>query len=190
MKVPIFIKEIIPFVFLYSCLIFISIGLDYLLHYLNLFYIGRYLGPIGTVLILISFIYSLNKHKIIHIGSSPQLLKIHEILAFIGSILILVHAGIHFNAILPWLAIVSLLINVASGLIGKFILKMANLDLLSNRKELVSSGMSESEIEKNLSFDSIVVKGLKKWRMIHLPIAYTLGILSLLHLISILIFSS
>jgi hypothetical protein len=101
-----------------------------------------------------------------------------------------VHAGIHFNAILPWLAILSLLINVASGLVGKFILKMANLDLLSNRKELVSSGMSESEIEKNLSFDSIVVKGLKKWRMIHLPIAYTLGILSLLHLISILIFSS
>jgi hypothetical protein len=49
--------------------------------------------------------------------------------------------------------------------------------------------MSKDEAEKKLFFDTITVNAMKKWRVVHLPIAYTLGILSLLHIITILIFS-
>ncbi len=189
MKLPIFTKQVLPFLFLYSIMIFITIIIDFILHYYQLVYIGRYLGLIGTCIILISFVYSLRKRKIIQSGSPKELLKMHEYLAWIGSVLILVHAGIHFNALLPWLAILLLLINVASGLVGKFLLKKANLSLSARRKELLASGMTIEEADKKLFFDTITVDAMKKWRVVHLPIAFTLGILSLLHIITILIFS-
>ena len=106
-------------------MILITIVIDYSLHYFHLDFIGRQLGLIGTLIILISFAYSLTKRKIIHFGPPKILLKLHEYLAWIGSVLLLVHSGIHFNAILPWLATVMLLINVASGLVGKYLLKNA-----------------------------------------------------------------
>ena len=189
MKLPIFIKQVLPFLFLYSLMIFITIIIDYILHYYHLVFIGRYLGLIGTCIILISFVYSLRKRKIIQSGSPKELLKMHEYLAWIGSVLILVHAGIHFNALLPWLAILMLLINVASGLVGKFLLKNATLSLSASRQELIASGMTLEEADKKLFFDTITVDAMKKWRVVHLPIAFTLGILSLLHIITILIFS-
>ncbi len=189
MKLPIFIKQVLPFLFLYSLMIFITIVIDFILHYYHLVFIGRYLGLIGTCFILSSFVYSLRKRKIIQLGSPKGFLKMHEYHAWIGSVLILVHAGIHFNALLPWLAILMLLINVASGLIGKFLLKNASLSLSTSRQELIASGMTLEETDKKLFFDTITVDAMKKWRVVHLPIAFTLGILSLLHIITILIFS-
>jgi hypothetical protein len=170
-------------------MILITIVIDFILHYYHLVYVGRYLGIIGTCVILVSFVYSLRKRKIIQSGSPNDFLKLHEYSAWIGSILILVHAGIHFNALLPWLAILMLLINVASGLVGKFLLKNANLSLSASRQELIASGMTLEEADKNLFFDTIMVDAMRKWRVIHLPIAFTLGILTLLHIRTILIFS-
>ena len=170
-------------------MIFITIIIDYLLHYFHLVFIGRYLGVIGTCIIMVSFFYSLRKRKIIQSGSPKDLLLIHEYLAWIGSVLLLVHAGIHFNAILPWLAVLLLLMNVASGLVGKFLLKKASLALSSNRQKLQLSGVSEEEADKQLFLDTITVDAMRKWRVVHLPMAFALGILSLLHIVTILLFS-
>ena len=103
--------------------------------------------------------------------------------------MLLVHAGIHFNAILPWLAILMLLIAVASGLIGKFLLKKSSDSLKERKQALSSSGMNASEIERKLFFDSLTVDMIKKWRVVHLPITLILAVLSLLHIVTILIFS-
>ncbi len=170
-------------------MILTTIIIDYFLHYFHLVYIGRYLGLIGTCTILISFTYSLRKRKIIMYGLPKELLKMHEYLAWIGSVLILVHAGIHFNAILPWLAILMLLINVASGLVGKFLIRNASITLSSKKQELINSGMNIEEVDKKLFFDTITVDAMRKWRVVHLPIAFTLGILSLIHIVTILIYS-
>jgi len=189
MKHPIFTKQVLPFLFLYSLMILMTIVIDFILHYYHLIYVGRYLGIIGTCIILFSLVYSLRKRKIIQCGSPIDFLKWHEYLAWIGSVLILVHAGIHFNALLPWLAILMLLINVASGLVGKFLLKNASLSLSASRQELLASGLTIKEADKNLFFDTVMVDAMRKWRVVHLPIAFTLGILALLHIITILIFS-
>ena len=189
MKLPIVVLQVLPFLFLYTLMILVTIIIDYLLHYFQLVYVGRYLGLIGTCFILISFVYSLRKRKLIQLGSPKELLKMHEQLAWIGSVLLLVHAGIHFNSLLPWLAVLMLLINVASGLVGKFLLKNSSLELNSRKQELLQAGMSKEEADKKLFLDTITVDAMKKWRVIHLPIAFTLGILSLLHIITILIFS-
>ena len=110
-------------------------------------------------------------------------------MAWIGSILVLVHAGIHFNALLPWLAILMLLINVASGLVGKFLLQKSAESLKERKLELLATGISKEEVEKSVFFDSVTVDTMRKWRLVHLPIALLLGILSLLHIITIILFA-
>lgn len=169
-------------------MIFIAIAIDYFLHRLELISIGYYLSYIGTAFIIISFIYSLRKRKLIESGSPKKLLILHEYLAWTGSIFILVHAGIHFNALLPWLAVLMMLIAVASGLVGKFLLKKASESLRDKRKLLTDSGLSKEDAEKKLFFDSITLDLMKKWRVIHLPITFLFGLLSLIHIITIIMF--
>lgn len=189
MKKPLMVKYFLPFMQWYALMIFIAIGIDFILHQFDLVFIGRYLGTAGTIVILVSFIYSLRKRKIIKSGSPKQLLLLHEYLAWAGSIMLLVHAGIHFNAWLPWLAIVMLLISVGSGLVGKFLLKRANETLKERRAGLIRTGISKEEVDKKLFFDSITVDLMKKWRVVHLPITLLLGLLALLHILSIIMFS-
>lgn len=171
-------------------MIFIAIVIDYFFHLYQVTSVGRYLGYGGTAVILASFVYSLRKRKLIEWGSPKKLLALHEYMAWAGSVMILVHAGIHFNALLPWLAVLMLLIAVASGLTGKFLLKSASQALKEKHAALVKSGLSKEEAEKKLFFDSITVGVMKKWRAVHLPITLILAILVLLHIISEFMFSS
>ena len=189
MKRAILLKYVLPFIQWYLLMILIAVAIDYFLHRLQLISIGLYSGYVGTLLIVVSFIYSLRKRRIIESGSPKKLLVLHEYLAWAGSVLLIVHAGIHFNAILPWLALVMLLINVASGLVGKFLLKKANESLIESRQELIKSGVSNSDADKQLFWDSITVDLMKKWRVVHLPISLLFGLLALLHIISVVIYS-
>jgi hypothetical protein len=189
LKNSIAVRQVLPFLQWYGLMILITLFADYLLHRLQLVYIGRYLGYAGTALVLLSFLYSLRKRKIIESGSPKKFLAAHEYLSWAGSILILIHAGIHFNAILPWLAILMLLIVVASGLTGKYLLKKANETLKEKRKDLLAAGASKEEADKKLFFDSVTVDVMKKWRIVHMPITFLLGILSLLHIITIIMYS-
>lgn len=189
MTKPLFVKYVLPFLQWYALMIFLAIAIDYFLHRFQMVFIGRYLGFAGTFVIIISFIYSLRKRKIIRSGSPKQLLLLHEYLAWVGSIMLLVHAGIHFNAVLPWLAILALLIAVASGLVGKFLLKRANESLREKKQALINTGLSKEAADKKLFFDSITVDLMKKWRVVHLPITLVLGLLSLLHIVTVILFS-
>ena len=66
--------------------------------------------------------------------------------------------------------------------------------IFKNTKFIVANGVIaklfyKNHNDKNLFFDTITVDAMKKWRVVHLPIAFTLGILSLLHIITVIIFS-
>lgn len=190
MRTPLLIRPVLPFVALFTLVIAATLLIDYILHRFDLVFIGRYLGVIGTGIILSSFVYSLRKRKLITSGSPKDLLLLHEQLALVGSVLILVHAGIHISAWLPWLATALLLINVASGLVGKYLLKNASITLAERRKELRDTGVSNEEVDKVLWWDLITVDAMKQWRVVHLPIASMLAALTLLHILTILIYRS
>ena len=87
-------------------------------------------------MILGSLTYSLRKRKLIRSGQPVKLLRLHEYLAWAGSLFVLVHAGIHFNSILAWLATLAMIINVASGLTGKFLLGRARARIEADSTEL------------------------------------------------------
>ncbi|MBK9106002.1 MAG: hypothetical protein IPL92_15885 [Saprospiraceae bacterium] len=189
MKSSLLLRQVLPLTLLYVLMIITVIIIDYVLHLLQIAWVGRQLGLVGTLFIVFSFIYSLRKRRIIKDGSPKQLLLLHEYLAWIGSVMLLVHAGIHFNAILPWLAVYMLLLNVASGFVGKYLLRNASSTLTERKREWIRSGLTEEEADKKVFLDSITVSAMQHWRVIHLPIAYLFGLLSLLHIITVLMYS-
>jgi len=181
-------QHILPFCLLLGLLATATLAGDYLLHRLNLVWVGRYLGIPGTVLIIISLIYSLRKRKVITAGNPKSLLTFHEFSAWLGSLLVLIHAGIHFNAILPWLATVAMSVNVVSGLVGKLLLGQSRRHVQGEREDLQLRGFSSVEVEQALFWDAVTLDAMTKWRKVHIPIFIVFVILALGHIISIFLF--
>ncbi len=115
-------------------------------------------------------------------------MRLHEWLAWSGSTLILVHAGVHFNAVLAWLAVAAMTINIISGLTGKYLVQNAQRWLKQAKTDLRDQGHSESEIEQQLFWDSMAASLVRKWRTIHLPISLTFAVLALAHIIAVFVF--
>lgn len=180
--------EILPFLGSFIALALVSLLADAALHLLDAVWIGRYLGIPGTLLIIGSTVYSLRKRKIIQRGHPATLLKWHEFLAWLGSLLVLVHAGIHFNAILGWLAVWAMLVNVGSGLTGKFLLDRARRRLDEARQGMRAQGLSDEELQKQLYWDSLTFDMVKKWRSVHFPITLAFAVLATAHIVAVFLF--
>jgi cytochrome b561 len=158
------------------------------LHVFNLVWIGRYLGIVGTLLILASFRYSLRKRKIITTGNPATLLRNHELMAWAGSLLILAHAGIHFNSILGWLAVGAMLINIGSGLAGKYLLARARKRMLEARESMARQGIQGEALEELVYLDTMTFDVVKQWREVHFPITLAFAVLALAHIIAVFMF--
>ncbi len=181
-------KEVIPFLKMFGALILATAITDALLHHFELVWVGRWLGIPGVLLILLSFFYSLRKRKKISFGKPKILLIMHETLTWMGALMILVHAGIHFYTILPWLALFAMLINVISGMTGMYLLDRSRRFLAEKKESYSQQGLSEEEIEKKLFWDATTFDLMKKWRTVHLPITLAFAVLGLTHILSIFLF--
>lgn len=182
------VKKVLPSILIYAALFVSAAALHIILHSTGLKWILRYLGIAGTFLILISFVYSLRKWKIISFGKPKFLLKLHELLAWTGALLILAHAGIEFDAIIPRMAVFTMLIVVASGLTGKYLLKQARESIKNKRTELKAKNISEEEIEKELFALSLIADKMQMWRSVHIPLTVIFAAFTLLHIITVLLF--
>jgi hypothetical protein len=188
MRPKLITREVMPFLLSFTALVIATLVLDAALHYLNMVWIGRYLGIVGTLLILASFRYSLRKRKIIKVGNPITLLRRHEYMAWIGSLLILVHAGIHFNSILGWLAVWAMLINVGSGLAGKYLLDRARKRMQASRQTMLRQGVRQADLEERVYMDTLTFDVVKQWRAVHFPITLAFTVLALAHIIAVFLF--
>ena len=188
MRTSLFTREVLPFFLQLVLLGFAALAIDAVLHRLNAVWIGRYLGIPGVFLIIGSFGYSMRKRQLISSGRPATWLRLHERMAWAGSLLILVHAGIHFNAILPWLAIWAMFVNIASGLTGKFLLKRARIRLEESKSLMRAQGLSDIELEDELYWDSLTFDAVTQWRAVHFPITLAFTVLALGHIASVFLF--
>lgn len=188
MKNSLWGKHVLPFTLLLGALAVAAVAGDYALHRLNLVWVGRYLGIPGTLLIIGSLYYSLRKRKHVTTGDPKTLLKMHEFSAWLGSLMVLIHAGVHFNAILPWLATVAMGINVISGLVGKLLLARAREHMNTQRSHFQLRGLSKPEVEQAVFWDAVAVDAMTRWRKVHIPIFVVFAVLALGHIISVFLF--
>jgi hypothetical protein len=181
-------REVLPFAAWLLALAAAALLVDAVLHHFDQVWVGRWLGIPGVALILASLHYSLRKRKIVTRGNPVTLLRRHEYMAWAGSLLVLVHAGIHFNAVLAWLALLAMLVNVASGLTGKFLLARARTRLIDARARLTAQGLDAAAIDERLHRDSLTMDLVRKWRVVHVPITLAFAVLATAHLISTALF--
>jgi hypothetical protein len=183
-------REVLPFVLSLAALAAVALLIDAALHLLDIVWIGRWLGIPGVVLILGSVSYSLRKRKVITVGKPAQFLRWHEGLAWLGSLLVLVHAGIHFNAILGWLAVWAMLINVGSGLTGKYLLARSKRRLDETRAQMREQGLTPEQLDERTYWDSMTFDVVKRWRVIHFPITLAFAVLATAHIVATFLFWS
>jgi hypothetical protein len=181
-------REILPSLLIFAALIGAALLIDALLHAFNAVWVGRYLGIPGVLFILGSLGYSLRKRKWISAGRPVSLLRLHELMAWAGSLLILIHAGVHFNAILAWLAVWAMLINVGSGLTGKFLLERSRRRLEEAKRQMREQGAAGQYVEENTYWDSLTFDAVKQWRVVHYPITLAFAVLAMAHIISVFLF--
>ena len=181
-------QHVLPFSLLVGLLAAATLAGDYLLHRLNLVWVGRYMGIPGTILIIGSLVYSLRKRKYITTGNTKSLLTLHEIGTWLGSLMVLIHAGIHFNAILPWLATAAMGVNVISGMVGKLLLDRSRRHVQGQRDRFQLRGLSRSEAEQAVFWDAVALDAMTQWRKVHIPIFIVFATLALGHIISIFLF--
>ncbi len=177
-------RQVLPSVAAYVALVLAAVLADRLLHAAGLAGVGRVLGPVGTGLIIASFAYSLRKRKLLRLGSPKALLELHEVLGWVGALAILVHAGVHVHALIPWLAVGAMLVVVASGFVGKLLLRRAG-DALRAREE---EGGRERDpaAERRRVLDAATVDVMKRWRAVHMPLNAAFVVLALVHVVAAL----
>lgn len=181
-------REVLPLAALFAALLLAALAVDALLHQLGLAWVGRYAGIPGVALIAAALGYSARKRGLISRGAPARWLRAHEVLTWIGALLVLVHAGIHFQALLPWLALAAMLVNVASGLTGRYLLGRATRAVAARRQHYAAQGLADDAVESRLFWDEITLDLMRKWRAVHFPIALAFGALAAGHVASILLF--
>jgi len=182
------LKKLLPFTLIYIIMLITAIFGNIFLQNAGYKWLLRYLGIAGTLLIIFSFVYSLRKRKVIKFGKAKLLLQIHELMAWTGSLLILIHAGFDFDAVIPRMAFFAMLFVVASGITGKYLLKQAKESLKERRAELIAKNLSHDEIEKELFGLSLIADKMQMWRTVHIPLTLIFAAFALLHIITILLF--
>jgi len=105
-------------------------------------------------------------------------------MAWTGSLLVLVHVAIHFNSILAWLAIGAMIINVASGLTGKFLLGRPRRRLDDARQHMRAQGLTSQQQTDRTYWDSLTFDAVKQWRSVHCPITLVFAALAVVHVVA------
>ena len=190
LQARLFSREVLPFYLSLLALAVAALLCDAALHLLDAVWIGRWLGIPGTLMILGSLTYSLRKRKLIRSGQPATLLRLHEYTAWAGSLLVLVHAGIHFNSILAWLATLAMVINVASGLTGKFLLGRSRRRLDEARLRMRAQGLTPEQQSERTYWDSLTFDAVRQWRSVHFPITLAFAVLALAHIVAEFLFWS
>jgi hypothetical protein len=81
-----------------------------------------------------------------------------------------------------------MLVNVISGMTGKYLLERSRRFLESKKAHYRELGLSAAEIDGCLFRDAVAFDLMKRWRTVHLPITLAFAALGLIHILSILIF--
>ena len=177
------------FVLWFAGLIAATIGADLLLHRLDLPWVGRWLGPLGSLLIAIGLLpFSLRKRGLTRLGDPARVLGIHQATGWIGALMITAHAGIHFNALLPWLALAALVLALGSGLAGLLLIQRERRHFADLRSALVGQGLTPPEVETQVFWDALALDLTRSWRRAHAALAAILTALALVHIASVTMF--
>jgi hypothetical protein len=83
-----------------------------------------------------------------------------------------------------------MLINVASGLTGKFLLDRSRRRLEQARSKMRNQGLTADQLAEHTYWDSLTFDTVKEWRSVHFPITLAFVVLGLAHIVAECLFWS
>jgi hypothetical protein len=83
-----------------------------------------------------------------------------------------------------------MLINVGSGLVGKFLIERSRRRLTEARRRMHAAGLDAGDVEDRLYWDSLTFDVVKEWRVVHFPITLAFAVLALAHIAAVFMFWS
>lgn len=149
---------------------------------------GHSVGWIGLAVILLVFIYPLRKRYRRKADWPRGWFRVHQVAGVVGPVLIFVHAGPHFHALMPVLAMLAMVIVVVSGVLGSVVHRKALQLLNEKRKELLSQGLSQEDVEDQLYDLASSEETFRVWQIIHAPMVVMFLALVATHIIGALYF--
>ncbi len=128
--------------------------------------LGYYLGIIGGVLLLLQFLYPLRKNLrfMRHWGTVKHWFYAHKMLGVLGPLLIVLHSNFKLHAINSNVALFSMLVVVASGLVGRYLYAKLHSshhgELLTLQGLQEAFGISRDAMDQDLYIDPRVKEHL------------------------------
>lgn len=147
---------------------------------------GHIVGWIGFGMILLACGYPVKRWLHPNQVWSKPWFQVHLIMGIGGPLLIFVHSGAHFHALVPVLALVMMVLVVLSGIAGQALHHLASQTLYEQRHEIARQGVSKDMIEAQLYDLAREEKALRWWRCIHVPLTWTFLSLVLMHIVGAL----
>lgn len=107
----------------------------------------------------------------------------------LGPLLIFIHSGAHYHAIVPILAMGSMVIVVVSGVVGQLVHAFSLRALNENRHDLLHRGLSESDVDAQLHGMASQEEVFRLWQAIHAPMTVMFLAFTALHVVGALFFA-
>lgn len=149
---------------------------------------GHLVGWGGLAVILSVFVYSIKKRYRRKAGWPKGWFLVHQVAGVVGPLLILVHAGAHFHALVPTLTLLALGMVAVSGIIGVAVHRKAVSLLGIKRQELLIQGLSHEDVEDRLYDLASDEETFRVWQIIHVPMVMIFLVLLIAHIIGALYF--
>jgi hypothetical protein len=143
---------------------------------------GHVVGWVGFVCILLACVYPIKKRSRRKPGWPKRWFQAHMIFGVLGPLLILVHSGAHFHALVPIAAMLTMAVVVLSGIVGQVLHYLAFREMNDHRRELAEQGLSETEIEAQIHSLAHQEEALRLWQCIHGPVTAVFVVLALMHI--------
>lgn len=139
-------------------------------------------GWVGLILIGWTFAYPLKRRMHPNRTWPKGWFQIHQVCGIAGPMIIFIHAGGHFHALVPLLALVAMMLVVFTGITGQALHYFAFRLLYERRHEILETGLSEAEAEAHLHDLVLQEENLRWWRCVHGPLTWMFVVLVFLHI--------
>lgn len=150
---------------------------------------GHIVGWVGLGVTLLVFVYPLRKRYSPARQWPRGWFRVHMAAGVLGPLLIFLHSGAHYHALVPVLAMASMVIVVLSGIVGQAVHAVTLRTLNDQRHQLQHQGLSDGDIEIRLHGMASQEEAFRIWQAIHAPMTVMFLVLTLLHVAGALFFA-
>ncbi len=150
---------------------------------------GHGVGWAGLAVTFLVFVYPIRKRFNPSRRWPRGWFRVHMVAGVLGPLLIFIHSGAHYHAIVPILAMGSMVIVVLSGIVGQLVHAVSLRALNEERHHLQHQGLSESEVDAQLHGMASQEEAFRLWQAIHAPMTLMFLVFTVLHVVGALFFA-